>query len=271
MSATTSIQPGLLLGKGGSSNVYAWKENKAIKLYHSEEKAKMMEREMENTQIARKAGLPVPKVYQTISIGEQKGLVFDKIPGETLWTALQKKPWKLLRLVRKFTDLQVHMHTLQSADMSELKDYFRKKIEEKTALPPELKARAIKKLGELPVASAICHLDYQVENILIHKEDLVLVDWSNACAGDPVADVAYTCMNLYRSKAPVGKSVYQKILIRMGLSYFIRIYLRRYKKKSGRSLHRLKDWLVPMVAMYFQSLSPGEKKVLLQCIAEKNK
>jgi aminoglycoside phosphotransferase (APT) family kinase protein len=139
------------------------------------------EREAAVMRHAREHGYPVPDVLEV----RDDALVLELVEGPTMAADLARRPWRVAR----------HARTL---------------------------ARLHECLHEIPFDGArLLHLDLHPENVLLASGGPVVVDWTNADAGEPALDVALTWV----IGATVGNA---------GASLFTRLFLRHVDREAAR-------------------------------------
>ncbi len=110
-------------------------------------------------------GYPVPRVVEI----RTDGLVLERIEGPTMAGDLLRRPWTAA----------AHMRTL-----AELHD----------------------RLHRVPYEGAsLVHFDLHPENVLLTRSGPVVIDWTNARAGEPASDVALTWLILETSAGLPGR------------------------------------------------------------------
>jgi aminoglycoside phosphotransferase (APT) family kinase protein len=101
---------------------------------------------------ARAHGFPVPGVLEVLD----DALVLERIEGPTMFSDLQRRPWRTNRHARLLAELHARLH-------------------------------------EIPFEGArLLHLDLHPDNVLLSQRGPVVIDWTNARAGDPALDLALT-------------------------------------------------------------------------------
>lgn len=115
--------------------------------------------------LARRHGFPVPGVHEV----RPDALVLERIAGPSMGSNLRRHPWLGPRHVRTLADLHARLH----------------------AIPYE--------------SGRLLHLDLHPENILLSPRGPVVIDWTNAEAGDPAQDVALSWLILETSAGLPGR------------------------------------------------------------------
>lgn len=123
------------------------------------------EREARIMAHARSHGFPVPIVHEI----RGDGMVLQRINGPTMSQHLARHPWLLTRHVRVLADLHERLH-------------------------------------EIPFETArLVHYDLHPQNVILGRDGPVVIDWTNAHAGSPDADLAMTWLILATSAGLPGR------------------------------------------------------------------
>jgi aminoglycoside phosphotransferase (APT) family kinase protein len=130
---------------------------------------------------ARAHGFPVPEVLEVLD----DALILERIDGPTMLADLRRLPWRGIRHARTLARLHERLH----------------------AIPFE---------GE-----QLLHLDLHPNNVLLAEEGPVVIDWTNARAGDPALDVALTWVICVTSGVLAGRA-------------FTRLFLRHVDREAAR-------------------------------------
>ena len=139
------------------------------------------EREATLMEHARRHGFPVPEVFEV----RDDALVLQLVDGWTMSADLGRRPWRLARHARTLAQLHARLHEI----------------------PYE---------GE-----RLLHLDLHPENVLLSSHGPVVIDWTNAEAGDPALDVALTWVIVATAGALGGRA-------------FTRMFLRHVDREAAR-------------------------------------
>jgi aminoglycoside phosphotransferase (APT) family kinase protein len=119
--------------------------------------------EAEVMRTVRAAGYPAPEVLAVSADGID--LVMPRLEGPPMLADLARRPWRLRRHAATLTRLH--------RDLGEIR------------APAHLRS------GPVP-GERVVHLDLHPGNVLLTPHGPVVIDWSNAAAGDPASDVAAT-------------------------------------------------------------------------------
>jgi aminoglycoside phosphotransferase (APT) family kinase protein len=122
-------------------------------------------------------GYPVPAVHEVRAGGTE--IVMDRVDGPSMMDAMMRRPWTMPALIRVLVDLHERLHRIPAPEW----------------LPP------------LDDGPAVLHLDLHPMNVLMAERGPVVIDWTNAARGEPLADVANTCVLLTCPEFPAPKVV----------------------------------------------------------------
>jgi Ser/Thr protein kinase RdoA (MazF antagonist) len=175
-------------------------------------------------------GLPVPKAIAAGAYDGRWGLVMTRAPGQPFLEAMTADASAapayleaMVRLHRLF-----HSHTVTTLPSHKAK--LAMAIGRAARLGEALRARLIEALHGLPANDRLCHLDFHPLNILGEPETAMVVDWLDASAGDPAADVCRTV-----------------VLLTPHVPEFAEAYLNGYVAASGIDRNAVLAWL-PVIA-----------------------
>jgi aminoglycoside phosphotransferase (APT) family kinase protein len=140
-------------------------------------------REVAAMRAAVAGGIPAPAVQAFEVWHGHAALLLAWCPGHPLLTELQARPWRVYALGHMAGACLARIHRIQApADLCPWA--------ESTGIGGDVLAH---RLAAAPHArsDAVLHLDYHPLNILTTgREVSAVLDWTNACAGDPRADLA---------------------------------------------------------------------------------
>jgi aminoglycoside phosphotransferase (APT) family kinase protein len=118
-------------------------------------------------------GYPVPQVYEITDTD----MVLERLTGPTMLDVLAQRPWRVRSLGRVLGGLHDRLHALPAP----------------TWLPKRFSTA-----GD----DRVLHLDLHPGNVILTQRGPVVIDWRNAGAGDPAADVAMTMVTVGSADVP---------------------------------------------------------------------
>jgi aminoglycoside phosphotransferase (APT) family kinase protein len=182
------------------------------------------EREKQVMEVTRSAGLPVPQVHASGCWHDHPALLLSWLPGRTIVDELRTHPWRAWHIGVQFGYMQAAIHTLPAPDI--LRQHLDAWIDWPGA-GESLLQQCLRTLDHR--TDLLLHLDYHPLNVLTDGKHITgVLDWRNARAGEPRADVARTA-SILRVDAVSRLNLPERALLRvftLGWSY-------GYEQKSG--------------------------------------
>ena len=191
-----SLEGSRLIGKGFYGQVFQIDEDTVVKLY-ADGKASLplMEREQA---LARKAfirGIPTAIPYDIVRVGEQYGTMFELLQARTfndLVREYEQDRGKLEELMALYVSClkQVHATEIESGDLPMARDNMLAALSViQECLPAEILGRLRELLAALPDDFHVVHGDFQMKNVMLCKDEPMLIDMETLCTGQPVFDL----------------------------------------------------------------------------------
>ena len=189
--SSLAFRRGDLIARGNTSEVFSWSSTTVLKVLRSDMPPAWAPHEAEITRLVHEAGFPVPAVEEVVTVDGRPGIVFERVEGSSMWEHMRDAPNDLERLTRALVDLQCELHSSSApAGLPDLRTRLVGNVRLAVALSDEDREAAAHLVGSLPGGTALCHGDMHPRNILMSKRGMVLIDWFDASAGNPVADIA---------------------------------------------------------------------------------
>jgi aminoglycoside phosphotransferase (APT) family kinase protein len=156
----------------------------ALRVFRADQ-ASALQRELNALGAAEAAAIPVPRVHAVGTYDERPALLLEWCAGRSLVSTLEAQPWQVFQLGRAFGRLQAAVHVVRAP--GGLRSGW---VDWPAPAEPAL-AACLRSMQ--PRTDRLLHLDYHPLNVLAERGRLTAVlDWTNAHAGDPRADVART-------------------------------------------------------------------------------
>ena len=185
-----------------------------------------------------------------MQLGNRYGIVFEHIQGESMVTRVAKKPWTLFAAARQLAELHVGVHDHAAPpELPAQREQLERQIERAEGFSEDKKRRALEHAARLPDDSrALCHGDFHPGNILFNQDNnhqAVIIDWSAATRGHPLADVARTSVLFEIARILSSAPVQVRIIMKFARRLLHTHYLQAYLKLRPGTLDDIEFWRVP--------------------------
>ncbi len=260
------MEKGALVGEGRTAEIYAWGEDKVLKLFRSGWSKETAEHEAKFARLVQEAGVNTPFLSAVLEVEGRPGLIYQRINGSTMLQAITQNPLKLRYYARKLAEIQVAMHRSTAPGLPSQRERLQFYIDNAPSLTPATKERLQACLESMPVGTVVCHGDFHPDNILLSANDPVVIDWSNACHGNPIADLARSCVIMSFGAIPPGTSFFQKIVITIFRRLLIFSYRRHYLKLHPDTQAEFRHWFALVASARLIERIPEEEKALLRVV-----
>lgn len=236
------------IAEGGTSEIFAWDEDKILKLYYEGAPPGAAEEEAIRASIAYDAGLNTPIVIETITVEDRQGIIFERVHGVDMVEAIIANPQKLIPYAHLTAELQANVHMCTASTLPLQRQRLQGQIQSVCGLSAETKAAILADLDRLQDDTAICHGDFHPENILITAEEPVIIDWVDATQGSPLVDVARTTLLLRVSELPPSADERRRRKVAEVRHLFYEAYLEHYMLIQSISREAIARWELPIAA-----------------------
>jgi aminoglycoside phosphotransferase (APT) family kinase protein len=153
------MEQGPLLAAGRDADIFEYGTGQVLR---RSREGRSMAQEARVMEYVRSQGFPVPAVTEVSDDGFD--IVMERIDGADMVAVMAKRPWEIRRQGRTLADLHRRLHELTVPDW----------------------------LPDAPIGRGdrFLHLDLHPLNVMMGPAGPVVIDWANACRGDPNVDVA---------------------------------------------------------------------------------
>ncbi|MDQ2692429.1 MAG: phosphotransferase [Chloroflexota bacterium] len=233
------------VARGRTADVYDWDEGHILKLFQGWFETGDIEYERRIASAVHASGVNSPAVGDMVQVHGRTGLIYERVPGESMLEKFRRQPWKVMQFGKMLADLHAQMHgCVFEAEVPAQRRKLQHKIKSADALSDFLKVKLMSRLESLPGGDRVCHGDFHPDNVLIDGDNATVIDWIDATRGNPLADVARTSIILLGATA---SSQIANSLLKMIVRLFHSAYLQHYFRLRPGGQSEYQGWL-PVVA-----------------------
>ncbi len=261
------MEKGRLIGRGRRADIFEFGEGRVLKLLKPSPSLDAVRNEARNMELARAAGLPVPRVFEVTEVDGRPGIVYEHIKGVSMDRCIKAALWRTAEFARRMADLHVRVHRAVIPGIRDVKQRLWSKVL-RSGCSEEVREQLLHRLDALPDGNTLLHFDFHPLNLVLSGSEIYIIDWDNMCAGDPIADMARTCLISFLSENHFRPGP-ERTLVRY-LSRVMRdTYVKRYTEVSGVDTRSLSQWLSVLAAERMTEGFPEEMPVLERLTAAK--
>ena len=256
------------IAEGREAEIFAWDNGTVLKLYRAGYPALAPAHESAAMAAAHEAGAPVPAARGTIEVEGRSGLLMERIDGVDMLTAFGRKPWTLLSAGPTLGRVHAALHEAHApATLPALKPTLARRIGDSPLVPEDLRGPAIAALDRLPDGDRLVHGDYHPANVILTPAGPRVIDWPNAHAGDPAADVARTLLMFRLGELPPGSNVVLRAGEKVARGLLTRGYKGAYRRAAPEvTADAVSAWMLPVAVNRLPENITEERERLLAYI-----
>lgn len=251
------------IAQGRTAEIFAWGEGRVLKLFRAGYSRESRDYEFNIAQAVHRSGVPAPAAFEKIEVDGRHGIVYERIEGHTMLRDMSEHPERLLELAQAMADLHAQIHLQVANGLPRWRNKFRAALFH-APLRIWQKVSIARHTAALCDEEKVCHGDFHPDNILMTPAGPRVIDWNNAYAGHPLADIAWTTLLFRIAEAPPG-SEDMVAAIQQARVAFLEAYLQR---RLGANRDELNAWLLPTMVIRLGDNIASERATLLRMIDE---
>ncbi|MGB4861074.1 MAG: aminoglycoside phosphotransferase family protein [Tepidiformaceae bacterium] len=259
--------PGKRLGVGRAAEVFEWGSDAVIKVLLQEGPLSLLDAEASSQRAASEAGLPVPRIRDTLLIEGRPSLVMDRVHGVDGLAAVEAQPWRLWTIGRDIGQLHRRLNEVQApAGLPRVADVIGTALD-RPEVPKRARGRLRALLDTMPGGDRLCHGDFHPGNVIQSLEGPVVIDLANACSGEPTVDYVRAQL-LFAVGTPGGDISWRdRMLIAVGRGAMSAAYRSGYRSQGPIDDGLARRWKPLVVASRLTEGFPEERVVLLRMLS----
>jgi tRNA A-37 threonylcarbamoyl transferase component Bud32 len=181
-----------LIASGRTAEVFAWGDGRVLKLDRPEWNG-LAAMEASALAIVTAAGVPAPRPYEMVRVGDRHGLVLERIVGPMLREVIASASDRDA-LASTWAEMHAALNTRVVPELPDLVSSIGDGIRS-SGLVPGVIDELVALLAELDDGRRVlCHFDLQPGNVIVGPDRWVVIDWMTASSGPPDADFARTVL-----------------------------------------------------------------------------
>ena len=183
-----------VIGDGFYSTVYRVDKDTIIKVFNRVSDPEQIERELKLAKEAFILGIPTAISFDIVKVDDGKlGVRFEMLDCESLKNMVVKYPERMNEFLEKYAALLKKMNTTECFDpnIPDMKAHYLRKLEKiKDWLPKEVNEKLLKMFNAIPDRRTLIHGDCHFKNIMVQKDELLLIDMDTLSVGHPIFEWA---------------------------------------------------------------------------------
>ena len=195
---------------GFTARVYRLTEDSIIKVYREDVPMEDIEGELSRAKKAFIAGIPTAISFDIVDVGNSIGVIFERMDGGTLQSAMLSHPEKFDELMEQYISVLQTINSIEVIDESvpDAKELALQKLsylrDEKGLLSQPEAERMAKFLASIPDTGTYIHGDCQFKNIMLSGGEPMLIDMDTLAKGSPLFELyaLYYCYIVFEEVSP---------------------------------------------------------------------
>lgn len=238
------------LGEGATAEVFAWDDQRVIKLSRPGVGRQVCEYEAMVTRAVTASGAPAPEVFDVVEVDGRLGIIYPRYSGESLLRRLLRGEVTPTEAGKTMAAVHWSLHGPQfQAQLPSLRTSAMRALEQlgRGRTPPDVIELTRSVVLSLPENGSVCHGDLHLDNIFITDNGPVILDWTSALNASPLVDVARQSLSLTVLPIEDARSIARRFQDLRGEVY--QAYLSGYARCSSQESARLEAAVAPFTVV----------------------
>lgn len=182
-----------IIGDGFFSTVYRLNKDTIVKVFNRTSDPEQIERELRLAKEAFVLGVPTAISFDIVKVGDKMGVCFEMLDCMSLKTAVLTQKGRYKEYLEKYAALLKKINTTECFNpmIPNIKEKSLKKVE---AIKPYLEEKYYLKakslMESIPERKTFVHGDCHFKNIMVQKDELLLIDMDTLSVGHPIFELA---------------------------------------------------------------------------------
>ena len=187
------VQGAEVIGEGFFSTVYRVDKDTIIKVFNRTSDADQIERELRLAKEAFILGIPTAISFDIVKVDDKLGVRFEMLDCMSLKTMVLTYPERMKEYLNKYAELLKKLNTTECFNpiVPDIKKFFLEKVETiKPYLEDKYYLKAKKLISDIEDRKTFVHGDCHFKNIMVQKDELILIDMDTLSVGHPIFELA---------------------------------------------------------------------------------
>ena len=200
---------GDLIATGTRSTVHALGTDMVAKVPLATTPDAWIRHEAMYTQAVRAAGAPAPRVVDVVEIDGRTVSLYERVRGASMWEYILAHPGEATAMGERLAELHVEVLRLAPPiTLPRQRDRLAGKIRMAASVVDPAIHAVLAQIPPDPDRLHLCHGDVHPGNVILSGAGPVLIDWFDACRGNPAGDIARTQLLIGAGGATVASVVH---------------------------------------------------------------
>ena len=185
-----------VIGDGFFSTVYRLDKDTIVKVFNRTSDPQQIERELHLAKEAFVLGVPTAISFDIVKAGDKLGVIFEMLDCKSLKTAIVDNINDYQIYLEKYVDLLKKINTTvcDNEKIPQIKKFYLEKIEKiKSDLEEKYYLKVKKLIESIDDRRTFVHGDCHFKNIMVQKDELLLIDMDTLSVGHPIFELAAIC------------------------------------------------------------------------------
>lgn len=181
-----------IVGEGYYSTVYRINKDTIIKVFNRVNDPDQIERELKLAKQAFMLGIPTAISFDIVKVDDKLGVCFEMLDCKSLKEMVIENKDRIPEFLDKYAALLKQMNTTECFDPNipnKKAEYLRKVEKIKQFLPEKSYLKAKKLIESVPERRTLIHGDCHFKNIMVQKDELLLIDMDTLSVGYPIFEL----------------------------------------------------------------------------------
>lgn len=182
-----------VIGDGFFSTVYRLNKDTIVKVFNRTSDPGQIERELKLAKEAFVLGIPTAISFDVVRVGDKLGVCFEMLDCMSLKTAILTHRKNYKEYLNQYAALLKKINTTECLNpaIPEIKKHYLDKVEYiKPFLDKKYFDKAKTLVSNIPDRKTFVHGDCHFKNIMVQKDELLLIDMDTLSVGHPIFELA---------------------------------------------------------------------------------